>query len=98
VNEQVDRFNAVRGAQYVVEGLIGRGGMAEVYRALDVKHGRHVAIKFLDANLSEAVAADRFMREIEIAARLQHPNILPVYDSGNADGTLYYVMPLVEGG
>jgi serine/threonine-protein kinase len=98
VNDQVDRFKAARGGEYVMEGLIGRGGMAEVYRALDVKHSRPVAIKLLDVDLSYAVAADRFMREIEIAARLQHPNILPVYDSGSAGGMLYYVMPFVEGG
>jgi len=98
INEQVERFKANRGDHYVVEGLIGRGGMAEVYRALDVKHGRPVAVKLLDADLSYAVAADRFTREIETAARLQHPNILPVYDSGNADGVLYYIMPFVEGG
>jgi serine/threonine-protein kinase len=97
-SNEIERFKAARGEQYVVEGLIGRGGMAEVYRALDVKHGRPVAIKLLDANVGEVVAGDRFTREIEIAARLQHPNILPVYDSGNADGTLYYIMPFVEGG
>ncbi|HEX6315086.1 MAG TPA: protein kinase [Gemmatimonadaceae bacterium] len=96
--DEVERFKAARGDQYTIEGLIGRGGMAEVYRALDVKHGRPVAIKVLDAELAQAVATDRFQREIEIAARLQHPNILPVYDSGNAGGTLYYVMPFVDGG
>jgi serine/threonine-protein kinase len=98
VNDQIERFSSARGSEYVVEGLIGRGGMAEVYRAVDLKHGRPVAIKLLDVDLSYAVAADRFTREIEIAARLQHPNILPVYDSGNAGGTLYYIMPFVEGG
>jgi len=98
VNEQIKRFMAARGEQYVVEGLIGRGGMAEVYRALDVKHGRPIAIKFLDATVGHAVEVDRFLREIEIAARLQHPNIVPVYDSGTAGDTLYYIMPYVEGG
>ena len=97
-SDEIERFKAARGDQYVVEGLIGRGGMAEVYRALDVRHGRPVAIKLLDANLGQVVVADRFIREIGIAARLQHPNILPVYDSGNADGTLYYIMPFIEGG
>ena len=98
MNDQIESFRIARAGQYVVEGLIGRGGMAEVYRALDVKHNRPVAVKLLDAALSYAVAADRFIREIEIAARLQHPNILPVYDSGDADGALYYIMPFVEGG
>ena len=98
MNEQIERFKATHGDRYVVEGLIGRGGMAEVYRARDVKHGRAVAIKLLDASLGHALAADRFMREIETAARLQHPNILPVYDSGTAGDTLFYVMPYVEGG
>jgi serine/threonine-protein kinase len=98
VNEDVERFMAVRGDQYIVEGLIGRGGMAEVYRAIDVKHGRPVAVKLLSSYLGHSVAVDRFTREIEIAARLQHPNILPVYDSGSADGALYYTMPFVEGG
>jgi serine/threonine-protein kinase len=98
VNDQVDRFNAARGSEYVMEGLIGRGGMAEVYRALDIKHSRPVAVKLLDVVLGFSVAADRFTREIEIAARLQHPNILPVFDSGNAGDTLYYIMPFVEGG
>ena len=98
MNDQVDRFNAARGSEYIMEGLIGRGGMAEVYRALDVKHSRPVAVKLLDVALGFSVAADRFTREIEIAARLQHPNILPVFDSGSAGDTLYYIMPFVEGG
>jgi serine/threonine-protein kinase len=96
--DEIERFTAARGDQYTIEGLIGRGGMAEVYRALDKKHGRPVAIKIVDATVGEAVEAERFMREIEIAARLQHPNILPVYDSGTVKGTHYYIMPLVEGG
>ena len=98
MNDLTDRFNAARGSEYVMEGLIGRGGMAEVYRALDVKHNRPVAVKLLDVALTFSVAADRFTREIEIAARLQHPNILTVFDSGNAGGTLYYIMPFIEGG
>ena len=71
--------------------------MATVYRAEDIKHGRTVAIKVLSADLSGAIGADRFLREVHIAARLQHPHILPVHDSGEAAGLLYYVMPFVEG-
>jgi serine/threonine-protein kinase len=96
VIDVVERFMAARGGQYAIEGLVGRGGMADVYRANDVKHGRPVAVKLLSPDVSHSV--DRFMREIEIAARLQHPNILPVYDSGSADGVLYYIMPFIDGG
>src|SRR5260370_27468570 len=71
--------------------------MATVFRAEDVKHRRPVAIKVWHAELAAALGAERFLREIEIAARLQHPHILPLYDSGAAAGFLYYVMPYVEG-
>src|SRR5438445_12987365 len=71
--------------------------MATVFLAEDVKHHRPVAIKVLHQELAAALGADRFLREIEIAARLQHPHILPLYDSGRADGFLFYVMPYVEG-
>jgi serine/threonine-protein kinase len=98
VSDEVERFKATCSDRYTVDGLIGRGGMADVYRALDVKHGRHVAVKLLRPDVGHALGVDRFVREIEIAARLQHPNILPVYDSGSADGALYYIMPFVEGG
>jgi serine/threonine protein kinase len=87
--------------RYDLEALVGRGGMATVYRARDVKHGRTVAVKVLRADLGELIGPDRFLREIEIAARLMHPHILPLYDSGRADGAageadiLYYVMPFV---
>ncbi len=84
--------------RYTIEARIGSGGMADVYRALDLKHGRPVAVKVLRREIGDALGADRFAREIEIAARLQHPNILPVYDSGEAAGTLYYTMPFVAGG
>src|SRR2546423_3471661 len=71
--------------------------MATVFRAEDRKHHRAVAIKVLRADLAAVLGPDRFLREIEIAARLQHPHILPLYDSGSAAGILYYVMPYVEG-
>ena len=83
--------------RYAVERELGRGGMATVFLAEDLKHHRPVAIKVLHADLTAALGAERFLREIEIAARLQHPHILPLYDSGAATGFLYYVMPYVEG-
>src|SRR5881396_606009 len=82
--------------RYAVERELGRGGMATVFLAEDLKHHRSVAIKVLHADLTAALGAERFLREIEIAARLQHPHILPLYDSGSAAGFLYYVMPYVE--
>jgi TolB-like protein/tRNA A-37 threonylcarbamoyl transferase component Bud32 len=82
---------------YAVESEVGRGGMATVFLAEDLKHGRRVAIKVLTPELSTSIDSDRFKREIQIAARLSHPHILPVFDSGDANGLLYYVMPFVEG-
>ncbi|HQR18559.1 MAG TPA: serine/threonine-protein kinase, partial [Gemmatimonadales bacterium] len=82
--------------RYRLEREIGRGGMAVVYRAEDLRHHRAVAIKVLLPALA-GLAPERFLREIEIAARLTHPNILPLHDSGEADGLLYYVMPFVDG-
>ena len=82
---------------YAVESEVGRGGMATVFLAEDLKHGRRVAIKVLSPELSSSIDSDRFKREIQIAARLSHPHILPVFDSGEANGLLYYVMPFVEG-
>ena len=95
-----DLLDALRDAladRYAVERELGRGGMATVFLAQDRKHGRPVAIKVLHSELAAALGAERFLREIEIAARLQHPHILPLYDSGSAAGFLYYVMPYVEG-
>ena len=76
---------------------VGRGGMARVYRAHDLKHDRDVAIKVVRAELAASLGRERFLREIAIAARLQHPNILPLYDSGDANGSLYFVMPFEAG-
>ena len=95
-----ESFLALRNAlktRYDLDRLIGRGGMANVYLATDLRHGRHVAVKVLRANFGDAGDTERFAREIETAARLQHPNILPVYDSGEANGALFFVMPYVEG-
>ena len=88
--------NALKG-RYDLDRLIGRGGMANVYLATDKRHGRPVAVKVLRGSLGEGADNERFAREIETAARLQHPNILPVYDSGEANGALFFVMPYVEG-
>jgi TolB-like protein/tRNA A-37 threonylcarbamoyl transferase component Bud32/Flp pilus assembly protein TadD len=83
--------------RYEIRRLIGRGGMAAVYLARDVKHDRDVAVKILEPELTHSLGSERFLREIRIAAQLTHPNILPLHDSGEADGLLYYVMPFVTG-
>ena len=83
--------------RYDVEREIGMGGMATVYLARDVRHDRHVAIKVLNPELGAVVGAERFLAEIRVTAALQHPNLLPLFDSGEADGQLFYVMPYVEG-
>jgi serine/threonine-protein kinase len=85
------------GDRYRVERELGRGGMAVVFLAEDLKHHRRVAIKLLKPELSAVIGGERFLREIEIAATLQHPHILPLYDSGDAGGLLFYVMPFAEG-
>ena len=83
--------------RYRIERELGSGGMAVVYLAEDLKHGRSVAVKVLRPELGHELGADRFLREIRIAAGLSHPNILPLFDSGEADGLLYFVMPYVDG-
>jgi serine/threonine-protein kinase len=95
--DAITRLNAALAGHYTVQREIGSGGMATVYLAEDLRHHRPVAIKVLREDLSATVGAARFLREIEIAAQLQHPNILPLLDSGDADGLLYFVMPFVEG-
>src|SRR5213593_4849363 len=84
--------------RYGIERELGRGGMATVYLAEDRKHGRKVAIKVLEPELAVSVGAERFLREIQIAARLAHPHILPLIDSGETNGRLYYVTPHVPDG
>jgi serine/threonine protein kinase len=76
---------------------LGRGGMATVYLARDLKHDRDVAIKVIRSDLSASLGHERFLREIEIAARLRHPNIVPLFDSGEVEGSLFFVMPYEEG-
>jgi serine/threonine protein kinase/Tfp pilus assembly protein PilF len=83
--------------RYAIERELGRGGMATVYLARDLKHGRAVAIKVLAPELAQSLGTERFLREIATTASLRHPNILPLYDSGDAGGLLFYVMPCVEG-
>jgi serine/threonine-protein kinase len=93
----MDELRAALADRYAIERELGRGGMSVVYMAHDRKHDRRVALKFLRPELTEAVGRGRFLREIRIAAALQHPAILPLFDSGEAAGRLYYVMPYVEG-
>ncbi|MFV1987882.1 MAG: protein kinase [Gemmatimonadota bacterium] len=97
MSDPVTRLNAALDGRYRVEREIGEGGMATVYLADDLKHERKVALKVLKPDLAAVVGADRFLAEIKTTANLQHPHILALYDSGQADGFLYYVMPYVEG-
>jgi serine/threonine-protein kinase len=92
-----DRLHTALSGSYRVERELGAGGMATVYLAQDLKHRRAVALKVLHPDLAHVLGSDRFRREIEIAARLTHPHILTVFDSGEADGLLWYTMPFVEG-
>ena len=93
----LDRLKTALADRYAIDEEIGSGGMATVYLAKDVKHDRDVAVKVLRPELAAALGPERFLREIKIAARLHHPHILPLHDSGEVDGFLYYVMPYVEG-
>jgi Tol biopolymer transport system component/tRNA A-37 threonylcarbamoyl transferase component Bud32 len=90
-------LTAALGGRYRVERELGAGGMATVYLADDVRHGRRVAIKVVRPELAAALGSERFLREITMTASLRHPHIVPLYDSGGGDGTLYYIMPFVEG-
>jgi eukaryotic-like serine/threonine-protein kinase len=97
LNESKPRVAAALADRYRIERELGRGGAATVYLASDLRHGRSVAVKVLYPELAASLGAERFLREIEIAAGLAHPHILPLHDSGEADGFLYYVMPYIEG-
>lgn len=97
VSPQEAELAAALGDRYALERELGRGGMATVYLARDRKHDRPVALKVLHAEIAESLGAARFEREIRLAARLQHPHILSVYDSGAAAGWLWFTMPFVEG-
>jgi Tol biopolymer transport system component len=93
----LERLKVALVDRYTIERELGLGGMATVYLAEDIRHHRKVAVKVLRSDIAAALGPERFLQEIEIAAQLQHPNILPLYDSGEADGFLFYVMPHIEG-
>ncbi len=97
MSDLIDRLRSALADRYSIEKEIGAGGMATVYLAEDVRHHRKVAVKVLRSELAATLGPERFLREIEIAAKLQHPHVLPLYDSGEAQGFLFYVMPFVEG-
>ena len=92
-----ERLSTALDERYVLEREIGRGGMATVYLARDARHSRQVALKVLDPELGAVLGPDRFLSEIRVTANLQHPTLLPLFDSGQAGGLLFYVMPFVEG-
>src|SRR5688572_16451308 len=93
----VAKLGSTLAGRYEIEREIGAGGMATVYLARDLRHNRKVAIKVLHPELSAVLGTERFLQEIRTTAGLQHPHILPLFDSGDADGLIYYVMPYVEG-
>ena len=95
--ELLGRLQAALADRYRLEREIGAGGMATVYLAQDLRHDRKVALKVLRPELAAVIGAERFLAEIKLTANLQHPHILPLFDSGEADGCLFYVMPFVEG-
>ncbi len=97
MSEITERLTTAIADRYKIERHLGQGGMATVYLAHDVKHDRKVALKVLRPELAAVIGAERFLQEIKVTANLQHPNILALYDSGEADTFLYYVMPYVEG-
>ena len=97
MSDPVARLNTALEGRYAIERELGEGGMAKVYLADDLKHNRKVALKVLKPELAAVVGAERFLTEIQVTAKLQHPHILPLFDSGEADGFLFYVMPYVEG-
>ncbi len=91
------RLSTALADRYRIESHLGEGGMATVYLAEDLKHERKVAVKVLRPELAAVLGAERFIQEIKTTANLQHPHILPLHDSGDADGFLYYVMPFIDG-
>ena len=92
-----ERLRTAIADRYVIERELGQGGMATVYLAQDVKHDRKVALKVLRPELAAVIGADRFLQEIKTTANLQHPHILALHDSGEVEGTVFYVMPFIEG-
>src|ERR1051326_519136 len=97
MSPHLERLTAALAGRYAIEREVGSGGMATVYLARDVKHDRQVAVKILRPELASVLGPDRFLREVAIAAKLNHPHILALHDSGEAGGFLYYVMPYMQG-
>src|SRR5262245_2715062 len=97
MSETLSRLSAALSERYRIERELGQGGMATVYLAADLRHDRHVALKVLRPDLAAVIGASRFLAEIKTTANLQHPHILPLHDSGEVDGTVFYVMPFIEG-
>src|SRR6478672_3958277 len=95
--ELLSRLRLTLSGRYEVVGEVGHGGMATVFEARDLKHDRSVAVKVLDPELAAVLGVERFLSEIRVTANLQHPNLLPLFDSGDANGLLFYVMPYVKG-
>src|SRR5512145_2136937 len=97
MSDPIPRLSSALAGRYRIERELGQGGMATVYLAQDVRHARKVALKVLRPELSAILGAERFLAEIKTTANLQHPHILSLFDSGEADGLVFYVMPYVEG-
>jgi serine/threonine-protein kinase len=97
MTELAESLKSALADRYAIEREVGQGGMAIVYLARDLKHDRQVALKVLRPELVAVLGAERFLNEIRVTANLHHPNILPLFDSGEADGFLYYVMPYIGG-
>ncbi len=97
MTEITARLSTALADRYRIERHLGEGGMATVYLAEDLKHKRKVAVKVLRPELAAVLGAERFVQEITTTANLQHPHILPLFDSGDADGFLYYLMPFIDG-
>src|SRR5881227_594732 len=95
--DAIAQLNTALIGRYAIEREIGGGGMATVFLARDMRHDRRVALKVLKPELGAVLGVERFLAEIKVTANLQHPNLLPLFDSGEADGLLFYVMPFVEG-
>ncbi|MDZ4675224.1 MAG: serine/threonine-protein kinase, partial [Gemmatimonadota bacterium] len=93
----IESLGASLSDRYRIERELGQGGMATVYLAHDLKHDRQVAVKVLRPELAAVIGAERFLAEIKTTANLQHPHILPLHDSGEVNGTVFYVMPFVKG-
>src|SRR5215212_894706 len=97
MSDEVARVTSAVADRYQIDREIGRGGMATVYLARDIRHNRNVALKVLNPELGAVLGVERFLAEIRVTANLQHPNLLPLFDSGEVNGLLYYVMPYIEG-